>query len=162
MSARIIETGPMPTRARPVSERRLTSASRSSSLSDLVRRASPRRVTMSGPATGTPGTPGTSCSPAGTGAARRAGTAPGWPGWPGPAGGAQLVAGAVGQHRVEQDDLGALLVGQAGAVVGRPRLQDLVALGAQGGGPVRPRAGVSLDDQHACDHGCSRDGAIAG
>jgi hypothetical protein len=76
--------------------------------------------------------------------------------------GVQLVAGAVGQHRVEQDDLGALLVGQARAVVGRPRLQDLVALGAQGGGRVRPRAGVSLDDQHACHQGCSRDGAIAG
>jgi hypothetical protein len=74
-SARIIDTGPIPTRARPVSERRrssaarrlarpvresvrtaerrLTSASRSSSLSDLVRRASPRRVTMSGSATTT-------------------------------------------------------------------------------------------------------------
>jgi len=37
-----------------------------------------------------------------------------------------------------------------------------VALGAQGGGRVRPRAGVSLDDQHACHQGCSRDGAIAG
>jgi hypothetical protein len=76
--------------------------------------------------------------------------------------GVELVAGAVGQHRVEQDDLGALLVGQAYAVVGRPCLEDLVALGPQGGGRVRPRAGVSLDDQHACHQGCSRDGAIPG
>ena len=27
---------------------------------------------------------------------------------------------------------------------------------------IRPRPGVSLDDQHACHHGCSRDGAIPG
>jgi hypothetical protein len=76
--------------------------------------------------------------------------------------GVQLVAGAVGQHRVEQDDLGALVVGQPDPVVGRPRLEDVVALGSQGGGRIRPRPGVSLDDQHACHHGCSRDGAIPG
>ena len=38
----------------------------------------------------------------------------------------------------EQDDLRALLVGQADAVVGRSGLEDLVALGPQGRGRVRP------------------------
>jgi hypothetical protein len=33
-------------------------------------------------------------------------------------------------HGVERDDLGALLVGHAHAVVGRPGLEDVVALGA--------------------------------
>jgi magnesium chelatase family protein len=43
-----------------------------------------------------------------------------------------------------------------------PGEADPPGLGPLGRGRIRPRAGVSLDDQHACHQGCSRDGAIAG
>lgn len=72
------------------------------------------------------------------------------------------VAGTAGLVQEAGEGLGLLVVGHAHAVVGRPSLQDLVALGPEGGGRVRPRAGMSLDDQHARHQGCSRDGAIAG
>jgi hypothetical protein len=56
--------------------------------------------------------------------------------------------------------LRALLVGQAHAVVGGDRLEDVVALGAQGGGRIRPRAAwpwtISTRAAVVC-----RDGAIA-